>query len=196
PECLLKVIDLQVAGQVQKIFLESICPEPTLYLFGGGHVSYAIAQIAHTVGFRIIVIDDRPMFANRERFPMASETLTLDMDTAFEHLVIDELSYIVAVTRGHQHDKPIIRQAVKTKAAYIGMIGSRRKTALMWKDLEGEGLDRRLLEAVHAPIGLDIGADTPEEIAVSVVSELIQVRRQKGKPVHEAVSLSGAKSVF
>jgi xanthine dehydrogenase accessory factor len=196
PEGLLKVIDLQVAGQVQKIFLESICPEPTLYLFGGGHVSYAIAQIAHTVGFRIIVIDDRPMFANRERFPMASETLTLDMDTAFEHLVIDELSYIVAVTRGHQHDKPIIRQAVKTKAAYIGMIGSRRKTALMWKDLEGEGIDRRLLEAVHAPIGMDIGADTPEEIAVSVVSELIQVRRQKGKPVHEAVSLSGAKSVF
>jgi len=159
-------------------------------------VSYAIAQIAHTVGFRIVVIDDRPMFANRERFPMASETLTLDMDTAFEHLAIDELSYIVAVTRGHQHDKPIIRQAVKTKAGYVGMIGSRRKTALMWKDLEAEGIDRRFLETVHAPIGLDIGADTPEEIAVSVVSELIQVRRQKGKPVHEAVSMSGAKSVF
>jgi xanthine dehydrogenase accessory factor len=192
PEGLLKVIDLQVDGREQKIFLESICPEPTLYLFGGGHVSYAIAQIAHTVGFRIVVIDDRPMFANRERFPMASETLTLDMDTAFEHLTIDELSYIVAVTRGHQHDKPIMRQAGKTKAAYIGMIGSRRKTALMWKDLEAEGIARAFLETVHAPIGLDIGADTPEEIAVSVVSELIQVRRQKGKPVHEAVSLSEA----
>jgi len=196
PEGLLKVIDLQVDGRDQKVFMESICPEPTLYLFGGGHVSYAIAQIAHTVGFRIVVIDDRPMFANRERFPMASETLTLDMDTAFEHLAIDELSYIVAVTRGHQHDKPIIRQAVKTKAGYVGMIGSRRKTALMWKDLEAEGIDRRFLETVHAPIGLDIGADTPEEIAVSVVSELIQVRRQKGKPVHEAVSMSGVKSVF
>ena len=190
PEGLLKVIDLEVDGHEQKVFLESICPEPTLYLFGGGHVAYAIAQIAHTVGFRIVVIDDRPMFANRERFPMASETLTLDMDTAFEHLSIDELSYIVAVTRGHQHDKPIIRQAVKTKAGYIGMIGSRRKTALMWKDLEAEGIARAVLEGVHAPIGLDIGADTPEEIAVSVVSELIQVRRQKGKPVHEVVSLS------
>ena len=190
PEGLLKVVDLDVDGQPQKVFIESICPEPTLYLFGGGHVSFAIAQIAHSVGFRIVVIDDRPMFANRERFPMASETLTLDMDTAFDHLVIDELSYIVAVTRGHQHDKPIIRQAVKTRANYVGMIGSRRKTALMWKDLEAEGIERSVLETVNAPIGLDIGADTPEEIAVSVVGELIQVRRQKGKPVHDVVSLS------
>jgi xanthine dehydrogenase accessory factor len=190
PEGLLKVVDLEVGGVVHKVFLESICPEPTLYLFGGGHVSYAIAQIAHSVGFRIVVIDDRPMFANRERFPMASETLTLDMDTALDHLVIDELSYLVAVTRGHQHDKPIIRQAVKTNANYIGMIGSRRKTALMWKDLEAEGIGRKLLDRVHAPIGLDIGADTPEEIAVSVMSELIQVRRQKGKPSHDVTALA------
>lgn len=190
PESLLKIVDMDVEGQAHKVFLESICPEPTLYLFGGGHVSFAIAQIAHSVGFRIVVVDDRPMFANRERFPMASETLTLDMDTALDHLVIDELSYIVAVTRGHQHDKPVIRQAVKTNAGYIGMIGSRRKIALMWKDLEAEGIDRACLEAVHAPIGLDIGADTPEEIAVSVVSELISVRRQKGKPTHHVTSLS------
>lgn len=193
PEGLLKVVALDVDGVERKIFLESICPEPTLYLFGGGHVSYAIAQIAHMVGFRIVVVDDRPMFANRERFPMASETLTLDMETALDHLTIDELSYLVAVTRGHQHDKPVIRQAVKTRAGYIGMIGSRRKIALMWKDLEAEGINRALLEAVHAPIGLDIGADTPEEIAVSVVSELVQVRRQKGKPAHNVVSLSEQK---
>jgi len=196
PEGLLKVVDLQVDGRIQKIFLESICPEPTLFLFGGGHVSYAIAQIAHTVGFRIVVIDDRPLFANRERFPMASETLTLDMDTALDHLVIDELSYIVAVTRGHQHDKPIIRQAVKTRAGYVGMIGSRRKTALMWKDLEAEGISLDLLDRIHSPIGLDIGADTPEEIAVSVVGELILIRRQKGKPAHQAVSLSAQQATF
>lgn len=189
PEGLLKVVDLEVGGVVQKVFLESICPEPTLYLFGGGHVSFAIAQIAHSVGFRIVVVDDRPMFANRERFPMASETLTLDMDTALDHLEIDELSYIVAVTRGHQHDKPIIRQAVQTHANYIGMIGSRRKTALMWKDLEAEGIERALLDQVYAPIGLDIGADTPEEIAVSVMAQLVQIRRQQGKPAHKVASL-------
>ncbi len=188
PEDLLEVIAIGTEPVV--VFLESICPEPTLFLFGGGHVSFAIAQIAQSVGFRIVVIDDRPMFANKERFPMASETLTLAMETAFDHLAIDDLSYVVAVTRGHQHDKPVIEQAVKTDAAYIGMIGSRRKIALMWKDLEAKGIPREKLDAVHAPIGLDIGADTPEEIAVSIASELIQVRRSKGKPIHRGVSLS------
>lgn len=194
PEDLLKVIELRVETEAGpeslKVFLESICPQPTLYLFGGGHVSFAIARIAATVGFRIVVIDDRPMFANRERFPMADETLTLEMETAFEHLEIDDLAYIVAVTRGHQHDKPVIEQAVKTDAGYIGMIGSRRKIALMWKELEAKGIPRERLEAVHAPIGLDIGADSPEEIAVSVVAELIRVRRSGGKPAHEVRSLS------
>ena len=188
PEGLLKVVEIGRDPVV--VFLESICPEPTLFLFGGGHVSFAIAQIASSVGFRIVVIDDRPMFANKERFPMASETLTLDMDTAFDHLVIDDLSYVVAVTRGHQHDKPIIQQAVHTHAAYVGMIGSRRKIALMWKDFEAMGISQEQLDAVHAPIGLDIGADTPEEIAVSIVAELVQVRRSQGKLVHEGKSLS------
>ena len=112
------------------------------------------------------------------------------METAFEHLEIDDLSYLVAVTRGHQHDKPVIEQAVNTGAGYIGMIGSRRKIALMWKELEAKGIPRERLEAVHAPIGLDIGADSPEEIAISVVAELIQVRRSGGKPAHAARSLS------
>ena len=198
PEDLLKVIDLEGGAAEDrgalKVFLESICPEPTLYLFGGGHVSFAIARVAHTVGFRIVVIDDRPMFANRERFPMADETLTLEMETAFEHLTIDGLSYILAVTRGHQHDKPVVEQAVETDAAYIGMIGSRRKIALMWKELEEKGIPRERLEEVHAPLGLDIGADNPEEIAVSVVAELIQVRRSGGKPAHEVRSLSAPRT--
>ncbi|MBB31279.1 MAG: dehydrogenase [Gemmatimonadetes bacterium] len=194
PEDLLQVVELEVnrpeGQETLKVFMESICPEPTLYLFGGGHVSYAIARIACTVGFRIVVIDDRPMFANKERFPMAGETLTLDMETAFEELEIDDLSYIVAVTRGHQHDKPVVEQALKTEPAYLGMIGSRRKIALMWKDLEEKGYPRERLEQVHAPIGLDIGSDSPEEIAVSVVAELIQVRRSGGKPEHNVRSLS------
>ena len=126
---------------------------------------------------------------------MADETLTLDMETALDDLEIDDLSYLVAVTRGHQHDKPVIEQAVKTGAAYVGMIGSRRKIALMWKDLEAKGLPRDALEAVHAPIGLDIGADSPEEIAVSIVAELIRVRRLQGKSEHDVRSLRMAKPV-
>ena len=124
---------------------------------------------------------------------MADEVQVLELDTAFEHLAIDDLSYIVAVTRGHQYDKIVIRQAVRTNATYIGMIGSRRKIALMWKELEEEGIPAGRLEEIHAPIVLDIGADTPEEIAVSVVSELIQVRRSRGKPAHEVRSLSARK---
>lgn len=192
PEDLLEVIEIgeEPDGSPRRVFVESICPEPSLYLFGGGHVSFAIARIAATVGFRIVVIDDRPMFANKERFPMADETLTLDLESAFEQLKIDDLSYLCAVTRGHQHDKPIVRQAVTTDAAYIGMIGSRRKIALMWKELEAEGIPRDLLDRVHAPIGLDIGADNPEEIAISIVAELIHIRRSHGKPNHAVRSLS------
>lgn len=193
PEDLLRVLELDTDEGVVKIFLESITPEPTLYLFGGGHVSLAIGRIAASVGFRLVVIDDREAFANRERFPMADETLTLDMETAFEHLPVDDLSYIVAVTRGHQYDKPVVEQAVRTDAAYVGMIGSRRKIALMWKELEAKGIPRERLERVHAPIGLDIGSDSPEEIAVSVMAELIAVRRSKGKPAHEVRSMSAPR---
>ena len=193
PEDLLKVIDVEdPAEEPTRIFLESICPEPTLYLFGGGHVSFAIARIAATVGFRIVIVDDRPMFANKERFPMADETLVLDMESAFEHLVIDDLAYVCAVTRGHQFDKPVVEQAIKTDAAYVGMLGSRRKVALMWKEFEAKGISRELLDRIHAPIGLDIGSDNPEEIAVSVVGELIRVRRSGGKPAHQVASMSGA----
>ena len=193
PEDLLDVVDLKLDHNQIKIFLESTCPPPTLYLFGGGHVSFAIARIASAVGFRIVVVDDRPMFASPERFPMADETLVLDMETAFERIDVDDRSYILAVTRGHQHDKPVVKQAVHTDARFVGMIGSRRKIALMWKELEAEGIPRERLDEVHAPLGLDIGADNPEEIAVSIVAELISTRRSGGKPAHELRSLSAAR---
>ena len=187
-ENLLKVLTVTIekpeGREDHRIFLESIVPAPRLYLFGGGHVSLQIAGIAKASGFQIAVVDDRPMFANQERFPEADETHVLDLEHCFEHLDIDEQSYLVAVTRGHQHDKPVIEQAVRTNAKYIGMIGSRRKIALMWRQLEAKGIPRSRLDEVHAPIGLDIGADNPEEIAVSVVAELIAVRRSRGKPLH------------
>jgi xanthine dehydrogenase accessory factor len=164
-------------GDTLDVFVEPIVAVPTLYLFGGGHVSLQIAKIAKMVGFKIVVIDDRPAFANKERFPMADETRVEDLSTVFERLTIDDQSYIVAVTRGHQHDEPVIEQAIRTNARYIGMIGSKRKISRMWKKLIERGADPNRLAQVHAPIGLEIGADTPEEIAVSVVAQLIQVRR-------------------
>ena len=150
---------------------------PTLYLFGGGHVSLQIATVAKLVGFKIVVLDDRPAFANQERFPMANETRVEDLTTAFERLNIDDQSYIVAVTRGHQADEPVIEQAIRTNARYIGMIGSKRKISRMWKKLIERGGDPQRLAEVHAPIGLEIGADNPQEIAVCIVAQLIQVRR-------------------
>jgi len=164
-------------GDTLDVFVEPIIAIPTLYLFGGGHVSLQIAKVAKMVGFKIVVIDDRPAFANKERFPMADETRVEDMYTVFERLHIDDQSYIVAVTRGHQHDEPVIEQAIRTEARYIGMIGSKRKISRMWKKLIERGADKQRLTQVHAPIGLEIGADTPEEIAVSIVAQLIESRR-------------------
>lgn len=164
-------------GDTLDVFVEPIVAIPTLYLFGGGHVSLQIAKIATMVGFKTVVIDDRPAFANKERFPMADATLVEDLTTVFERLNIDDQSYIVAVTRGHQHDEPVIEQAIRTSARYIGMIGSKRKITRMWKKLIERGADRERLAQVHAPIGLEVGADTPEEIAVSIVAQLIQARR-------------------
>jgi len=165
------------SGDTLDVFVEPIVAIPTLYLFGGGHVSLQIAKIAKMAGFKIVVIDDRPAFANQERFPMADETRVEDLYSVFDRLRIDDQSYIVAVTRGHQHDEPVIEQAIRTNARYIGMIGSKRKITRMWKKLIERGADRKRLAEVHAPIGLEIGADNPEEIAVSIVAQLIQARR-------------------
>ncbi len=161
----------------ERAFLETLSAPPTLYLFGGGHVSLSVARVARTAGFKVVVVDDRPAFANPERFPEADESRVLPMATAVAALPIDRTSYIVAVTRGHQHDEPVIEQAIRTPAAYIGMIGSKRKVALMWRRLRERGASESELARVHAPIGLPIGADTPGEIAVSIVAQLVEVRR-------------------
>ncbi len=167
-----------VEGPVS-LFLETMSVPPTLYLFGGGHVSLAVARVARTAGFRVVVIDDRPAFANTERFPDAEGTHVLPMETAVSSLPIGRDAYVVAVTRGHQHDEPVIEQAIRTPAAYIGMIGSRRKVEIMWSRLKERGATAEQLARVHAPIGLPIGADSPGEIAVAIVAQLIEVRRAR-----------------
>jgi len=163
-------------GNALELYVEPVMSEAVLYVFGGGHVSLQIVPLAARVGFRVVVIDDRPEFADPRKFPEAAEVNEYPFDGVFERLKVDGASYLVIVTRGHMHDKTVLTQALKSKAKYIGMIGSRRKKAIVYKKLLEEGVTQEALDTVYSPIGLDIGAETPEEIAVSIVAELIKVR--------------------
>ncbi len=172
----LKVLVLNFENKRMEILLEPIFSEPTVYLFGGGHVSEQVAPLAKRVHFKVVVIDDREMFANRNRFPEADEVIVSEFEKCFDQLNIDESSYIVIVTRGHLYDGFVLEQAVKTNARYIGMIGSKKKIRTLYQNLIEKGMTKETLNRVHAPIGIDINSETPEEIAVSIVAELIQVR--------------------
>jgi xanthine dehydrogenase accessory factor len=167
-----------VCGGTLDIFIEPILPPPTLYIFGAGHVSTSLYRAATNAGFEVTVADDRESYANRERFPDAKEVLAEDFDRIMARLAPNESAYIVIVTRGHRDDMRLLRWAVQTPARYIGMIGSRRKTIAIFRQLTEEGLAASLFERVHAPVGLDIGAVTPEEIAVAITAELIASRRR------------------
>jgi xanthine dehydrogenase accessory factor len=146
-------------------------------LFGAGHVALATAAMAAMAGFRVSVADDREEFANRTRFPAADEVRVLEnFEQAFSGLAVGEEDFIVILTRGHLHDKTVLAQALKTDAGYIGMIGSRKKRTAIYQALLKEGVSQADIDRVHSPIGLAIGAETPEEIAVSIVAELIAVR--------------------
>jgi len=166
-----------VCGGTLEIFVEPILPVPVLYLFGAGHVAANTYNVARTAGFDVVVVDDRETYANRERFPDAREVVSEDFEQACARLAPGESSYIVIVTRGHRDDMRVLRWAVTTPARYIGMIGSKRKTIAIYKELIEEGMEPALFERVSAPVGLEIGAVTPEEIAVAIVAELIAVRR-------------------
>jgi len=158
------------------LFLEPIVSDPMLYLFGGGHVSSQVVPFASRVGFKVIVIDDRRDFAVSNRFPDAMEVYHYPFDNVMDRLQVNESSYIVIITRGHTHDKNVLAQALKTRAKYIGMIGSRRKISIIYKKLLEEGFTQEELDQVHSPVGIDICAERPEEIAVSIVAELIKMR--------------------
>ncbi len=166
-----------VCGGSLEVFIEPILPVPVLYLFGAGHVAGNVYKLARVAGFDVIVVDDREAYASRERFPDAREVIAEDFEQAMSHLMPTESSYVVIVTRGHRDDMRVLRWAVQTPARYIGMIGSKRKVLSIYKELEREGLAPELFDRVMAPIGLEIGAVTPEEIAVSVVAEMIAFKR-------------------
>jgi xanthine dehydrogenase accessory factor len=177
-----------ICGGTVEVFVEPILPQPVVYLFGGGHVSTAVAKAAYSAGFGVAVVDDREAFANTERFPMAQEIYTTFED-AFEKLRPNASSYLVIVTRGHKEDMRVLAWAVRTQARYIGMIGSRRKVFSVYKALQKEGYRIDEFERVFAPMGLEIGALSPEEIAVSIVAELVAVRRNAESAAHKKLKL-------
>ncbi len=160
-----------------EVFVEGFTTPPTLVMVGGGHVGKATADLAQNLGYRVVVVDDRPEFSNEERFPYADQTLITDYEGWSDHLSLNVNTFVVVATRGHRYDDMALESALKTRARYIGLMGSRRKTLMIYQRLLQQGVTLERLKEVRSPIGLDIGALTPEEIAVSVMSEIIMTRR-------------------
>ncbi|HWR37049.1 MAG TPA: XdhC/CoxI family protein [Clostridia bacterium] len=167
-----------VCGGTLEVFIEPVLPVSQLFIFGAGHVAQNLSKVAHVAGFEVTVVDDRETYANRERFPEATAVIADDFEKALPGLNMNESAFIVVVTRGHRDDMRVLRWAVDTPARYIGMIGSRRKVITIYKELENEGIAPEKFERVNAPVGIEIGAVTPEEIAVAIVAEMIAVRRK------------------
>ena len=160
-----------------QILVEPLVGKPRLVVFGGGHVGARVAEAAAFAGWRVTIVDDRADFADPARHPAAESTVACDYHDLPPALGIDANTYVVVATRGHQHDAVVVEQLARMETRYLGMLGSRRKVALTWKLLEEQGISRTRLDQIHAPVGLSIGADTPEEIAISVVAELVATRR-------------------
>jgi xanthine dehydrogenase accessory factor len=173
------------------VFVECITPQPVALVFGGGHISKSLSKVLDLAGFKVSIIDNREAYANQERFPEATGVYAEEYEDVFPKLEVNESTYLVIVTRGHRDDMRVLRWAIGTRARYIAMIGSKRKTISVIKELEKEGISRAAFERVFAPMGLEIGAVSPEEIAVSVTAEMIAVRRDP-----EGTWRSLSKSVF
>jgi len=175
-----------------QIFVETIALEPMLFIFGAGHLACYIAKYAKSVNFRITVCDDRAEFANKNRFPEADNIVAQSFETVLDNLAIDKDSYAVVVTREHKFDELVLEKILRTDAKYIGMIGSKKKTAAILKNLKERNVPQQALCRVYSPIGISIGALTPEEIALSVAAELVKIRRlgRTPKPDHMTIAAS------
>ena len=160
-----------------EIFVEGFTTPPTLVMVGGGHVGKATADLAYSLGYRVYLVDDRPEFCNEERFPYAEERVVATYDKWTDHLDLNVNSFVVVATRGHRYDDMALESALRTRARYIGVLGSRRKTIMIFRRLLQQGVSLERIKEVYAPIGLNIGALEPEELAVSIMSEIIMVRR-------------------
>ena len=169
--------DYVTTAEGAQLFIEAYTTPPTLVLMGGGHISKAMAPLAQAVGFRIYVIDDRPEFANRERFPMAEATMVVrSYDEGLEQLPINTNTFIVIATRGHRYDDAATEAAARSRAGYVGLLGSKRKSLLIFQELYRQGIPEERIRDIHAPVGLNIGGRTPEEIAMSIMAEILMCR--------------------
>ncbi|HEX2514964.1 MAG TPA: XdhC/CoxI family protein [Chloroflexota bacterium] len=164
-------------GPVVEVSLEPMLPPPRLVVVGAGHIAVPLVRYARILGFETTVIDDRERFANRERFPDADEIVVDDFRAAIARQEITPWTYLVLVTRGHEHDEATLRHVVDSPAPYIGMIGSRRRVLLVFQRLAAEGVPEHFIDRIYAPIGLDIGGRWPEEIALAIAAEMVNVRR-------------------
>ncbi len=177
---------IEAADAIVEILVEIVEPAATLLVVGGGHVGLAVGQLGAMLGMEVAIIDDREDYANQERFPYEANVICGDFGEELERFPITANTYIVLVSRGHKVDELALRTVAERGAGYVGMIGSKRRTRTVLQHLAEEGLDRDALDKVFTPIGLDIGAETPEEIAVSVLGEIILVRRGGGaQPMSE-----------
>jgi xanthine dehydrogenase accessory factor len=171
--------DPGICGGAIEVYIDVSAPAPTLLLVGAGHVAMPTAEIAHTCGFRVVVIDDRADMASEARFPHAAERLVGDVEETLNALTLNPNTYVVIVTRGHALDEEALRAVIDAPAAYVGMIGSRRKVRVVYDHLREAGVAQEQIDRVFSPIGIDIASETPAEIAVSIVAEMIAVRRGK-----------------
>jgi len=177
-----------ICGGQMTVYIEPVEPAPQLYIVGAGHVGNELAKVAKPVGFRIHVLDDREKFANRERFPEADEIIVESIPDWLHKAELPTSAYVVVVTRGHTHDLDAMRALAARDLRYVGLIGSRAKVKKIYDELVSEGMPIECLQRVHAPIGLDIGGVSPEEIAISIVAELIAVRRGRIEEPHVAAA--------
>ena len=171
-----------VCGGKILVYIEPILPEPHLIILGAGHVGKALSKVARFSGFRVTVVDDREEYANRDNVPDANDIVVIDFENVFSKVPVDQNTYIVIATRGHNHDFDALKVALSTEAKYIGLLGSKRKKALLFKTLKEDGFAQKDVDRVITPVGLSIGSVTPEEIAISIMAQIIKHRRENVHP--------------
>nr|WP_275589216.1 XdhC family protein [Sporohalobacter salinus] len=175
---ILKKVKIDSGIEVE-VYFEPVLEEPRLLIFGAGHVAKPLAKVGKMVDFTVTVMDDRQDMVSRQRYPQADELVCADFDDYLRNLQIKENDYLVIVTRGHKHDYEVLKEVIDSQAKYIGMIGSSRKVKMLFRQLRDEGVGQELIDQVYAPIGVNIASETPAEIAMSIIAEIISIRREE-----------------